>query len=661
MKTVNPRTRIAFLAALVVVAFVGLALWIGRFQVVEHKHYQGMARGNIERRSMRPPLRGSILDSRGTLLARSIPVKTVCADPSLMGTQQVLIARTLAPLLQTNQADLLRLLQPRLRTNAEPKSAEAPNFLQRLLSLSRTNTAPQHVLTNAYVVLKHQVSIEQWQQITQAMAGLSFGLNEPKLRINRRLALQAIRQKSIFGQDDFLRQYPGRALAAHALGYVSNEQEETDHGKMFATHGLNGVERIFDKQLMGVPGWRNRNEDVAPTPGMDVVLTIDAGVQNIVENELEKAMRQFMPKSLSAIVVRPRTGELLALANYPSYDPANAPAFPPLNLRNRAISDPSEPGSTFKVITVAAALDAGAVTLRDIINCGHGRFVFAGRTLHDHAPYDDLSVETIITKSSNIGAAKIGIKLQADRLHRYLVNFGFGSPTGILLAGESRGMLRPLDHWEKISISRIPMGHEILVTPLQMVMGVAAIANEGRLMRPLLVDRVQDQNGTCVWKYKPEVVRQAVSPAAARQMVQAMKTVVSSTGTASKARLDYYTVAGKTGTAQKFLNNSYHSGKYFSSFIGFFPADNPELCISVVLDEPASRYSYYGGDVAAPVFKAISERVANYLRLPPDVQPEPRPEPKTKSNPGSQPGLLTGPAYAESRPATPTTNRPPLD
>jgi cell division protein FtsI/penicillin-binding protein 2 len=241
--------------------------------------------------------------------------------------------------------------------------------------------------------------------------------------------------------------------------------------------------------------------------------------------------------------------------------------------------------------------------------------------LHDaHGGHGILSVEGIITKSSNIGAAKIGIKLGADRLFDYMCAFGFGMPTGIPLPAESRGILHPVNKWSKVTIAQIPMGHGVAVTRLQMAMAMAAIANDGWLMRPMLVHRVQDSAGNVVTQYQPQRVRQVISEATAKLMVRALKTVPEPGGTATLAALTNYTVAGKTGTAQKPGPGGYLPGKYVASFIGFFPADNPEVCISIVLDEP-SRNGYYGGVVAAPVFRDVARAVASYLHVQPDVGP----------------------------------------
>jgi cell division protein FtsI/penicillin-binding protein 2 len=298
------------------------------------------------------------------------------------------------------------------------------------------------------------------------------------------------------------------------------------------------------------------------------------------------------------------------------------------------ISDVVEPGSTFKIVVVSGALNDSVVRLTDVFDCEHGLFAFAGRSLHDHEPYGVLSVKSIITKSSNIGAAKVGIQLGQNRLYNYIRDFGFGVRTGVPLPGEVNGIVHPVKNWSKVSIAQIPMGQGVAVTRLQMMMAMCAIANNGCLMRPMIVDRLQDRDGNVVARYSPQRVRRVIDESTAKLMVEALKTVVSPEGTAPKAALDHYTVAGKTGTAQKVEHGEYVHGKYVSSFVGFFPADNPELCISVVLDEP--KEGYYGGLVAAPVFKQIAERVANYANIHPDVddnQPM-TPETLTTANDG---------------------------
>jgi cell division protein FtsI (penicillin-binding protein 3) len=339
-----------------------------------------------------------------------------------------------------------------------------------------------------------------------------------------------------------------------------------------------------------------------------------------LEDALADALRKHIPISAAGVVIRPRTGDILAMAVLPDYDPnfPGAKGTTPSDRRNRLITDRHEPGSTFKVPVVSGALDAKAVRLSDTFHCENGTWYYAGRTLRDHKGYGTLTVEGIITKSSNIGAAKVALQLGTTNLWQYLVNFGFGTRTGIELPGESRGRVWPTTQWTPLSITRIAMGHEVDTTPIQMVMAMCAIANGGTLMRPRLVQRLQDRAGRAAITTEPREVHRVISPEAAADMVKALKTVPTKDGTAVGAAMERYTVAGKTGTAQKAGTNNvgYLHDKYFSSFIGFFPADNPELCIAVFLDEP--KEGYYGGDVAAPVFKQIAERVANYLNIPPD-------------------------------------------
>jgi len=602
--------RLWALTAAIGLAFLGLVARLVYLQAVRHEALKAEAQRNTQRAFHFEPRRGDILDAKGNLLATSIFVKTVCADPVLIGNQQAVVARTVAPLLQMNEAEVYQRLLPRVRPNDKGGS-----------------------VTNRYVVLKRKVAAETWQKIQQAMTQLPFGVDEKKLRKTEQAFFRNLRQKGVFADptDDQLRVYPNQALAAHALGHVGVVDQTNAAGRFSVSAGTEGLERTLNTNLCGVRGWRLtetdrgrrevvdlREQDVAPRDGLNAVLTLDSVVQHIVEVALADAMTKHAPISASCVVVRPDSGRVLAMANLPNFDPNMPGAFPADARRDRLICDMHEPGSTFKVVIVSGALDAGVVRLADVFDCEHGHFAFAGKILRDHEAYGPLSVETIITKSSNIGAAKIGIQMGAPLAYRYMRDFGFGTRTGIPLLGETGGMVHPVTNWTKLSISRIPMGHEVAVTPLQMVMAVSAIANHGRLMAPMLVERLEDRKGRAVVRYEPRVVRQVISEATARLMVQALKTVVSPDGTAPKAALEHYTAAGKTGTAQKAGLGGYLPGKYFSSFIGFFPADAPELCIGVFLDEP--RQGYYGGQTAAPLFKQIAELSANYLNIHPETE-----------------------------------------
>jgi cell division protein FtsI/penicillin-binding protein 2 len=428
-----------------------------------------------------------------------------------------------------------------------------------------------------------------------------------------------------------LRTYPNLRLAAQVLGYVGFAPAGTNNPDESVTVGVEGIERTFNSKLTGAQGWlvtetdsrrrelvAFREQNVEARDGLNLVLTIDSVLQHALEAALAEGMEKHAPISATGIIVRPATGEILAMASLPDFDPNNLAASTAEGRRNRNITDIVEPGSTFKIVVVSGGLDDKVVTLRDVFDCERGHFAFAGRILHDHDPYGPLTVESIITKSSNIGSAKIGIKLGQNRLLEHIRNFGFGARTGIPLMGEQPGIVHPVKNWSKVTIAQIPMGHGIAVTRLQMAMAMAAIANNGWLMRPMLVKRLEDRAGHVVAEYGPQRVRQVVSERAAHEMVKALKTVVSADGTGPKAELEHYTVAGKTGTAQKVEGGRYVNDKFISSFIGFFPADKPELCISIVLDAPDRRKGYYGGQTAAPLFKSVAEAAANYLNIRPD-------------------------------------------
>ncbi len=616
-KLLSPAGRLLTLAAFVVAGFCGLGFRLVELQILRHEELRDLAKDNTRRTLTIEPRRGDIRDIKGNLLATSRVVKHVVADPSMLGDRQALVARTLAPLLQIPEGELLRKLTPggRMDTNGV-------------------------LVTNRWVSLKKKVPLETWRHVTAAMAKLDFGYDEKaerKLPRSQQQFFRALRHKAIYAEQPDLqqREYPSKRLASHILGYTGTAERKINNRTYTDYVGMDGIELALDAKLSGVRGWVQtekshggqeivtlRQQEVEPRNGYNVVLTVDSGLQNIVESELAEGIKRHNPNAAHAIMVRPRTGEILAMATLPDYDPNQPGDGPEGNRRNRLIADIMEPGSTFKAVTIAAALNEKLVTLSDTFDCENGRFFYAGHWLREHEShgYGVVSVETIIAKSSNIGAAKIGIKLGDTGLHGYIRAFGFGDVTGIPLRGEQRGIVHPVRNWTSLSISRVPMGHEVAATPLQMCMAFATLANGGRVMRPMLVDRFEDDRGQVVMKIQPQFIRQAVSPQAAKLMNDALKTVVSANGTALKARLEYYTVAGKTGTAQKAGPGGYMPGKYFSSFIGYFPADNPELCIAVIFDEPHTG-GYYGGAVCAPVFKAIAERAASYLNIKPDITP----------------------------------------
>jgi len=599
--------RALLLLAFLSLAFGGLCYRLVDLQVLRHDELSAAGEKNTQREFWQAPRRGDILDVNGNILATSIPVKTICADPSLMGNFQPLIAHAIAPLLNLNEADLTKRLTPYLTRNAKGE-----------------------VVTNNlhYVRLAKNISDETWQQVAAAMTNLTFGVDVKKLPRAQKEFIRNLKNYSVFSEPDQMRVYPNGSLASQVIGFPASEEQKISGRIVTQIAGRDGAELAMNKQLSGVAGWKvtetdraqhelvaMRDEDVHPRDGLNVVLTIDSVVQHIVETALADALKKHTPRSITGIVMRPKTGEILAMASLPNYDPNQPNTITP-ETRNRVITDVVEPGSTFKIVVVSGALNNGIVSLNTPVYCENGAFAFAGRVLHDHERLGNETVKSVITKSSNIGAAKIGIQLGADNLYSYAWNYGFGQRTGIPLPGEARGFLYPVKDWSKVSIAQIPMGHGVAVTRLQMLYAMASIANDGWLMRPMIVKQLQERDGSVVQRYAPERVRKIIGEQADLDMITALKTVPTKDGTAPDAAMKNYVVAGKTGTAQKAENGAYASGKYISSFIGFFPADDPQICISVVMDEP--KEGYYGGKVCGPVFREIAERCASYLNIPPD-------------------------------------------
>jgi cell division protein FtsI/penicillin-binding protein 2 len=612
--------RALALLGLVILAFVGLGFRLMDLQVWRHDELVKMAEIKSVQTTWHPARRGDILDVNGNQLATSVFVKTICADPSLIGGQQAIVARAIAPLLQMSEADLYQRLIPRVVKNSQ----------------GETVTNGLH-----YVRLQKNVTDETWRKIQTAMSRLTFGVDETKLSRANRAFLRGLRSGAVFPDpvDDQLRVYPNGPLAAHVLGFTGTLDNTNHTADLF---GYDGVEKFFDDKLRGAAGWRVtgsdshknelvalRDEDVQAESGLNVVLTIDAAIQHIVESALTNAMAKHAPQSITGIVLRPRTGEILALASLPSFDPNDLRTITTNTEPDRVISDVMEPGSTFKTLVISAALNEKVVKLSDSVFCENGIFHYGGITVHDaeHDHFGNLTVQQVLQKSSNIGAAKIGMQLGADKLYEYMQEFGLGAFTGIPLPHEAsaKNYVHPLKG--KYSIVQIPMGQGVAVTRLQMAMLVGAIANGGVLMHPMLVKRLEDSSGKVVQEYEPKSVRRVVTEATAKQMIEALKTVVSKDGTAPLAAITNYTVAGKTGTAQKVVDGRYSSEKFVVSFIGFFPADNPEICISIVMDSAKEGGHAFGGALCGPVFSEIGRRCASYLNLPPDQIPVPSASP----------------------------------
>src|SRR5205809_99446 len=566
----NSRTRCALVCAGFIGLFSMFSFRLIYLQAIKHDEYAGLAAEKHVYKQIIHAERGMILDANNEVLAHNIPVETVVADATHFSDLQATV-------------DLL---------NAE---LEVPSqeLAEKLNSGRR------------YIVLKREVTAARANALCE------------KLRAND--------LRGIFLEHDATRIYPNGSMLCHVIGFM-----DFDH------HGIQGVEASMEEYLHGQDGYRfiehnragqeivpYRGQERAPRDGYQIHLTVDLGLQNIVENEIDAAMQEYSPQKATIILMRPQTGEILAMANRPDFDLNLRAEAKPEEMKNRAIIDMMEPGSTFKIVAAAAALNERKLRPDSTIFCENGLWNFGGAALHDHRAFSYLSVRDVLVKSSNIGAAKLALSVGEQRFYEYIRRFGFGERTGIELPGEINGLIRPPQSWSKISITRIPMGHEIGVTPLQMTVAMAAIANGGKLITPRIVKSITTSEGKTISSPSPVVLRQVISPETAREIGDALRGVVSDRGTAAAAAVPGFTIAGKTGTAQKVdPKGGYEHGKYVVSFAGYLPADHPEFVGLVVLDDAHTSKPElnYGGLIAGPIFSSVAEKAAQYLDLRPQEQ-----------------------------------------
>ena len=557
------RTRVLILAAVLAVAFGGLAGRLAWLMVVKRGELAQLAERQYSRTVVLHAQRGPILDRQGAPLATSTGTESLFAQPRGVG-DPVRVAARVAPLIGVPEAEV-----------------------HAALTSART-----------FVWLRRRLPPEVAERV------------------------RALREPGLGFVGEPLRLYPNRELAAQVLGFEGVEG------------GLEGVERAWEAELAGTPGKAIVGRDAlgrevaapqvlrAPAPGHGVMLTIDRTIQYVAERELDAAQRRTGAKVAMAVVLEPRTGDVLALAIRPTFNPNTFLDVPsPGRWRNRAVTDPFEPGSTFKVILAAAALEEGVVRPEDRINGEGGSITIARTTIRDWKKYGWLTFAEVLQNSSNVGAIKVGQALGRDRYYRYITAFGFGAPTGVGLAGESRGLLREPRRWSALSLPTMSIGQEISVTALQLVSAFGAVANGGTLMQPRLVRATLDADGRELRRLEPRPVRQVVSPETARTLTRLLVRVVEE-GTGRHAAIPGYEVAGKTGTAQKLdqATRRYSHAPGVLSFLGFAPADDPRFVMLVLLDEPSREK--WGSEAAAPIFAAIGREILRYLEVPPrDAQP----------------------------------------
>jgi cell division protein FtsI (penicillin-binding protein 3) len=546
-----------------------LALWLavvfgrlGVLQFVEHSYFLTRAHRQQQRTVEITPKRGAIFDRNMHPLAMSTEVESAYAIPTELADNKDQAARLLSGILDI----------------------------------------PRDVLASKF------------------NSGNTFVWVSRKLPPQKSDALKALNLKGVYTMKENERFYPNRDLAAHVLGFVNLDEK-----------GISGLEYQLDKEVSGkgdhilvMADARQRwfdAEQAKRDEGANIVLTLDTKIQYIAERELQAAIAHTHAPAGTVIVQNPNTGEILALANWPKFNP-NSPGDVKAETRmNPAVSGIYEPGSTFKLITLAAAIDQNMTRPDEVFDCENGKVIIAGHTIHDHKKFEMLTVSDILAQSSDVGSIKIALRMGAPRFYDYIRAFGFGQKTGIELPWESRGMLAPLDTWSTISIGAIAMGQEVGVTPIQLVTAVSAIANGGNLHKPYLISEIRKGDHLL---YSGDVTqpeaKQVLRPETAATVRKLMEGVILSPhGTGKNARLDGWTAAGKTGTAQKIDPNTkrYSPSQFIASFTGFAPINNPAVTILVSLDSPVGLHE--GGQVAAPAFKRIAEQVLPYLDVPRDV------------------------------------------
>jgi cell division protein FtsI/penicillin-binding protein 2 len=571
-----PVARLWVVCFAVVVLFIGVGARLVDLQVLQADRLASEVERVRKGFQTIKARRGEIRDSNGSVLATSRTLFDVGVDPHLVRTEDEGKAGELARVLNLSEAVVLAAFRRKVEPTAD-----------------KLGTRPV-----------------RWTKLAEAVDERTY---------DQALALAI---KGVYGNRQFRRAYPGGALAAHIIGFVNHE----------GTAAM-GIEQYLDFYLTGQDGWREierdgrkhelaqfRAREVAPADGYNVILSIDSFVQHCIETEMRAIARKFDPIGATIIVSDPRDGFILGMANYPTFDLNNFNKSDLASQRNRAVTDIFEPGSTFKIVPASAALNEGLVTPETEIDCGSSDVSLFGRTLQlprDTHDYGMLTVEKVVTKSSNRGAARLGLRLGAERLYDYAAAFGFGERAGFSLSGEVSGMLHPVNKWDGLTITRLPMGHAIGATPLQVHSAMAAIANDGVLMRPQVVRRVIDRDGATVFEYPSMARRRVVRSETAQTMARLLKGVAGEGGTAPLAAIPGFEVAGKTGTTQKIINNRYSNQHHVGSFVGFLPASRPRLVISVIIDDARLNGTAYGATVAGPSFKNIAEQLIQYLGISP--------------------------------------------
>ncbi|MGF1655884.1 MAG: peptidoglycan D,D-transpeptidase FtsI family protein [Verrucomicrobiales bacterium] len=569
----NPAKRAVLVGAVVICVLTALSARVVHLQLVQHWDLARLAMNAHLDRIAIPAMRGSIIDRSGGILASSQPVYDILFDGQVIRDRQK-FGDVLVQYLPLEEDDL----RARLETQAR------------------------------YVPLYQGLSDDKASQLRSELA--------------------EIKERALIIEERWVRIYPHNKSLGHVLGYLTNNAvgsagiELSMNEELSGRHGFRYVER--DAKRREIVSYRGYQEP--PDNGRDVALTIDMTIQDYVEREMDHAFEELNAEGMSVVVLRVGTGEVLAMSSRPHYDPNSWMQFGDEERRNRAIAASYTPGSVMKIVAVSGALSHGLVQFDSEIYCENGRWEYAGTDLVDHRPFGYLPVRDILPCSTNIGTAKLAVQLGARNLYSYLLRYGFRARTGIELPGEESGILRPFGAWTDISVTRIPIGQEIDVTPLQMAAAMSVIANRGMLVSPRIVLQVTDAEGEVLRKHRPVRMRQVIAPAVADLIRESLALgVTESYGTARRAGVEGYRVAGKTGTAQKVHQGGFQRGlgKNILTFAGFAPLEEPEVVIMVLIDEPRPwDNTQSGGTVAAPIFSRLVARIMRHLGIPPQTLEE---------------------------------------
>ncbi len=550
--------RMFLLFGLILLIPVGIALQILRVNVLEGDDLRELWSSQAIDYIPIPAQRGNIFDSNGSMLVANRVIYKVAVDPKAPGTTQ----------------EHLRDISNILSTHTNRSSS---------FYLNRIQNAPNH---SRYIVLERSISVQAYEDLRQ------------------------LGYRSIILEEEYKRNYNFGSLSAHTLGFVNHNLD-----------GMAGLESRYNDILKGEDGVQQVRKDRAnrifayvgaprklPRQGHSLYTTIDAQTQAIVEEELEEGVNRHRAAYGTAIVMNPKTGAIVAMANYPTFNP-NAPASSNReNRRNYAVADMIEPGSTFKLVTALASVEQGVADFDESFETPeNGRKMIHGQVMRDHNPLGTLSFDEVFAKSSNIATSEIAMRLQPETFYQYARNMGFGTTTNIDLPNEEPGRLQKPYEWSRVTLPWMSVGYEVQTTPLQLLQAYAAFANNGLMMKPYVVDTIKDEFGNVKQKTKPQRVRKIAKKSTIEKLMPVFEQVVSDSGTAGWAEVDGLRIAGKTGTAQKYIDGRYQA-RYRASFVGFFPVENPEYAMIVMLDEP--RTSIFGGFTAGSIFKEIATRIS---------------------------------------------------